>query len=280
MFVFDTKLFGMYTIITVQILIFVQIFINHNHKKSMRKFLFLMAAVLFGSLSSIAQDIKILYQGSTLVNGSFVVVNSSPSTSDISQNLWVQNNTSDTLDMKVTKIEVDVVPNTLNATCWEICPDADTAGQYPTLTTPIIRMDPAAIEYSFAAHQYPQGISGCSHFRFIFFGDGTNYRDSVDVYFNHGQTCATPASVFSVNNLKFDIYPNPASENFNIVLDDNITEGEIFITNILGIGVARFNIAELNSKEISVKDLENGIYNVIIRADNKILSSKTIQVQK
>lgn len=246
----------------------------------MRKILFITSLLFLGMLDSNAQDIKILYQGSTIVNGSFVVKNSTASTSDISQNLWIENNTTDTLDMRVIKMEMDVVPNTLNATCWEICPPADTAGQFPTLTTPIIRMDPGAVEYSFAAHQYPEGISGCSHFRFIFYGEGTNYRDSVDIYFNHGQACATPASLFSVNTVNFEVYPNPATDNFNIVLDENISSGEIFITNILGIGVARYNISELNSREISVKDLDNGIYNVIIRSDNRILGSKTIQVQK
>ena len=245
----------------------------------MKKFFLMLFAFSMGNAFVNAQNIKIIYQGSTLVNGSYILKNSNASASDISQNLWIQNNTTDTLNMRVTKIELDVVPNTLNATCWEVCPPSDTAGQFPTMTSPIIRMDPAAIEYSFAAHQYPEGLSGCSHFRFIFFADGTNYRDSVDIYFNHGQTCNTPASINRQQQIAFDVFPNPAKELININLEENISEGEIIITNLLGLTVARYSVAELNgNKEISVANLENGIYQLSILKDKEIIGTRSIQV--
>ncbi len=245
----------------------------------MKKFFLILFAFSMGTAFVNAQNIKIIYQGSTLVNGSYVLVNSNASASDISQNLWIQNNTTDTLNMRVTKIELDVVPNTLNATCWEVCPPSDTAGQFPTMTSPIIRMDPAAIEYSFAAHQYPEGLSGCSHFRFIFFGDGSNYRDSVDIYFNHGQNCNTPASIYGQQQIAFDIFPNPAKDLITVSLDENIVEGEIIITNLLGLTVARYNVSELNgNKEISVANLENGIYQLSILSDKKIIGTRSVQV--
>lgn len=246
----------------------------------MKKVFLLIFSVLAG-LSLNAQDIKILYQGSTVVNGTFIVVNGDSTTFDISQNLWVQNNTTDTLDVRVTKIEMNVIPNTLNATCWDICPPSDTAGQFPTKTSPIIRMDPAAIEYSFAAHQYPEGISGCSHFRYIFFGEGTNYMDSVDVYFNHGQACSTPASIFALKGVEFDVFPNPAQNLINLRLDDNVTGGEIVISNIMGVTVGRYNIAELNgNKEISLEGFENGIYLLSVLTDERTITTLSFQVLK
>ena len=245
----------------------------------MKNFFIFLFAFLTGTAFINAQSIKIIYQGSTLVNGSYILVNSNASASDISQNLWIQNNTTDTLNMRVTKIELDVVPNTLNATCWEVCPPSDTAGQFPTITSPFIRMDPAAIEYSFAAHQYPEGLSGCSHFRFIFFADGSNYRDSVDIYFSHGQTCNTPASINAQQQIAFDVYPNPAKDLISINLEDNISEGEIIITNLLGLTVARYNVALLNgNKEISLENLENGIYQLSILKDKEIIGTRSIQV--
>jgi hypothetical protein len=247
----------------------------------MKKFFLMFFACTMGVSMTDAQDIKILYQGTNIVNGSYVLVNGNASSSDISQNLWVQNNTTDTLNMRVTKIELDVVPNTMNATCWEVCPPSDTAGQFPTITSPIIRMDPAAIEYSFAAHQYPGGLSGCSHFRFIFFGDGSNYRDSVDIYFTHGQNCNTPASVNTQQQIAFDVFPNPTKDILSINIDENINEGEIVITNLLGVSVSRQNIANLNgSTEISVANLENGIYQLSIISDKKIIGTRSIQVLK
>ena len=140
-------------------------------------------------------------------------------------------------------------------------------------------MDPAAIEYSFAAHQYPEGLSGCSHFRFIFFADGSNYRDSVDIYFSHGQTCNTPASINAQQQIAFDVYPNPAKDLISINLEDNISEGEIIITNLLGLTVARYNVALLNcNKEISLENLENGIYQLSILKDKEIIGTRSIQV--
>jgi hypothetical protein len=245
----------------------------------MKNVFLILFAFFTGIVFINAQSIKIIYQGSTLVNGSYILVNSNAAASDISQNLWIQNNTTDTLNMRVTKMELDVVPNTLNATCWEVCPPSDTAGQFPTMTSPFIRMDPAAIEYSFAAHQYPEGISGCSHFRFIFFGDGSNYRDSVDIYFNHGQNCNTPASINGQQQIAFDVFPNPAKDLITVNLDENILEGEIIITNLLGLTVARYNVAELNgNKEISVANLENGIYQLSILSDKKIIGTRSVQV--
>ncbi len=245
----------------------------------MKKFFPMLFAFSMGTAFINAQSIKIIYQGSILVNGSYILKNSNASATDISQNLWIQNNTTDTLNMRVTKIELDVVPNTLNATCWEVCPPSDTAGQFPTMTSPIIRMDPAAIEYSFAAHQYPEGLSGCSHFRFIFFGDGSNYRDSVDIYFSHGQNCNTPASINGQQQVAFDVYPNPAKDLISINIEENISEGEIIITNLLGLTVARYQIAELNgNKEISVASLENGIYQLSILNNKKIIGTRSVQV--
>ena len=244
------------------------------------KNVFLILFAFFTGIAFVnAQSIKIIYQGSTIVNGGYILVNGNVSSIDISQNLWIQNNTTDTLNMRVTKMELDVVPNTLNATCWEVCPPSDTAGQFPTMTSPFIRMDPAAIEYSFAAHQYPEGISGCSHFRFIFFGDGSNYRDSVDIYFNHGQNCNTPASINGQQQIAFDVFPNPAKDLITVNLDENILEGEIIITNLLGLTVARYNVAQLNgNKEISVVNLENGIYQLSILSDKKIIGTRSVQV--
>ncbi len=245
----------------------------------MKNFFLMLFAFSMGTAFINAQSIKIIYQGSTLVNGSYILKNSNASAIDISQNLWIQNNTTDTLNMRVTKIELDVVPNTLNATCWEVCPPSDTAGQFPTITSPFIRMDPAAIEYSFAAHQYPEGLSGCSHFRFIFFADGTNYRDSVDIYFSHGQNCNTPASINGQQQIAFDIFPNPAKDLITVNIDENILEGEIIITNLLGLTVARYNVAELNgNKEISLENLENGIYQLSILKDKEIIGTRSIQV--
>jgi hypothetical protein len=247
----------------------------------MKKIILSILALTSIVLSVNGQSLRIIYQGSVVVNDSFITANGSATSSDIGQNLWVLNNTTDTLNVKVTKYELNVTAGTLNATCWDVCPPADTAGQFPVLTSPTLLMDPGTTDYSFAAHVYPRGISGCSHFKYVFEAVGTSYRDSVEIYFNHGQVCSTPAAINNVSEISFDVYPNPVADKINLKLDDNINEGEIVISNILGVTVARYNVNEFRgNNQISVSNFENGLYFLSVVSENRTLSTKSIQILK
>jgi len=237
---------------------------------------------MLGIATTYAQDLQILYQGSTIVNGHYIYLIGSASANDISQNLWIFNNTTDTATLKVRRTEIDVMAGTLNATCWYNCPPADTAGVYTTLTSAdSIRMLPGGYEYSFAAHLYPEGVSGCSHFRYVFYAENSTLSDSVDIYFNHGQVCTAVAAVNDIEDAAFSIFPNPVKEKVNVSLNDNITNGEIVVTNILGSVISRKNIAAMNGNtEISVADFDNGFYFISVVVDDRTLSTRKFQVLK
>jgi len=257
---------------------YLKILIKYN-KNQMKKALLSLCIVLFIYFSGFSQGLKIIDQGTIVVNGTSLYVNGTSSTSDMSKNVWIQNISGQTLDIKVTRKEITFVPGTLNATCWEICPPSDTAGVYPELvSSTTVTMADSAIEYSFSGHLYPERNSGCSHYRYIFFGVGTNITDSVDVFFSHGQNCATSVNQIE-GEISFDVFPNPATEKISISLNENINNGELIITNLLGIVVSRRNITELvTNNEISLSGLSNGIYIVSLISDNKKLTSKRIQV--
>lgn len=242
----------------------------------------LIVCVLF-AFTGHTQDLQIIYQGSTIVNGDSLFASGNPTANDIYQNLWVLNNSGQSLTVKVTRKEMNVTTGTLNATCWDICPPADTAGFYPTLTsnTSIIMAD-SAYEYSFSAHLYPEGISGCSHFRYIFFGQSTSIMDSVDIFFSHGQSCATVASVQNTYEpTSFNIFPNPAKDNITISLAKNIPDGELIVTNILGIIVARKSTASLDTNPtLSVAELDNGFYFLSVVSDDNVLHTQKFQVAR
>jgi hypothetical protein len=245
----------------------------------MKKVLLSFCIVLFVCVVGYNQSLKIIDQGTIVVNGTSLYVNGTSSTSDISKNVWVQNVSGQTLDVKVTRKEITFVPGTLNATCWGICPPEDTAGVYPELvSSTTVTMADSAIEYSFSGHLYPERNSGCSHYRYIFFGVGTNIADSVDVFFSHGQNCATSVNPIE-NEISFDVFPNPATDKISLNLSENISKGEILITNVLGMVISRRNVSEfITNNEISLSGLANGFYFVTLVSDNKKLLTKRFQV--
>ena len=248
----------------------------------MKKYLLSLTVIVLTIFNASAQSFQIINQGTQIVNGTSLQVSGSSSTFDISKNLWVKNVSGQTLDVKVKRIEINVAPGTLNATCWEICPPSDTAGDAVELiSSTTVNMADSAIDYSFSAHIYPERVSGCSHFRYIFYGVGTAFQDSVDIFFSHGQTCA-PLSTTAVESSKitFDIYPNPGSDFINIDLSKELNNAELMITNPLGSLVKRIRLDALNNKSLSISDLENGIYFISIINEEKQISTRKLQVAR
>jgi hypothetical protein len=248
----------------------------------MKKYLLSLTVIVLTIFNASAQSFQIINQGTQIVNGTSLQVSGSSSTFDISKNLWIRNVSGQTLDVKVKRIEINVAPGTLNATCWDICPPSDTAGDAVELiSSTTVNMADSAIDYSFSAHIYPERVSGCSHFRYIFYGVGTAFQDSVDIFFSHGQTCA-PLSTTAVESSKisFDIYPNPASDFINIDLSKELNNAELMITNPLGSLVKRIRLDALNNKSLSISDLENGIYFISIINEEKQISTRKLQVAR
>jgi hypothetical protein len=248
----------------------------------MKKYLLFLTVIAVTYLNTSAQSFQLINQGTQIVNGTSLQVSGSSSTFDISKNLWVRNVSGQTLDVKVKRIEINVTPGTLNATCWDICPPSDTAGDAVELiSSTTVNMADSAIDYSFSAHIYPERVSGCSHFRYIFFGVGTAFQDSVDIYFSHGQTCA-PLSTNAIESSKisFDVYPNPSSDFVNIDLSQEINNGELIITNTIGSVVKRIRLDALNNKSLSISDLENGIYFISILNEEKQISTRKLQIAR
>lgn len=232
------------------------------------------------SLLSHSQDIRIVDQSTTTVNGSYIYVVDSPSTVDISHNLWVENNSGQTLDIKVKRVEIAIVNGTENATCWVLCPPAIASGSNPEqISANTVTLDDGDFDYSFSAHLYPEGISGCSHYRYIFYDEAKDISDSVDIYFNHGESCNQVASMEDENEVSLNIYPNPASDVLNLKIVGNTTSTTVTITNILGSTVFDEKLSPRTEQhELPLADFESGLYFVTLKQNNKAVITKKIQV--
>lgn len=245
----------------------------------MKKVYFLILCLVFQS-SLFAQDIKIIDQATITVNGSYIYVVDDPSTFDISHNLWVENNSGQTLDIKVKRVEISFVNGTENATCWVQCPPAIPSGSVPEqISANTVTLVDGGFDYSFSAHLYPEGNSGCSHYRYIFFDDAKDISDSVDIYFNHGEACNQVASIDQKDDITFSVYPNPASELLNIQLNGNSSNASVTITNILGSTVLTKKIkTDSNGLSLPLSSFESGLYFVSVKQNNKVIATKKVQV--
>lgn len=80
------------------------------------------------------------------------------------------------------------------------------------------------------------------------------------------------------NKNAFSIFPNPASENINII--SNLPAGfQFLITDISGKEIEK-GISKANSVSVNTKNLQNGIYCVSLFIENKIITTKQLIIQK
>jgi|GEM_PF-5430742 len=85
----------------------------------------------------------------------------------------------------------------------------------------------------------------------------------------------TTTGISDSEQSEISIYPNPTNGVFKLSLD-NTQANSIEIYNALGVLVYNTNEIKL-SNEIDITDLENGVYVVVVRTDNKNISSRIIK---
>jgi hypothetical protein len=78
----------------------------------------------------------------------------------------------------------------------------------------------------------------------------------------------------------FNIYPNPGTGSFSILLNAQRILTKIRIYNTLGFRVKEFYISNTSRVDIEVSDLPDGIYMIIVRTDNGGVFNKKLIVAK
>jgi hypothetical protein len=81
--------------------------------------------------------------------------------------------------------------------------------------------------------------------------------------------------ISAANSVKFEVYPNPASNSFNLVLGTINSNMKVEVINALGqVVVTRTNLVENN--EIDIQSLAKGVYFVKVTSGNESNTSKLI----
>ena len=222
-----------------------------------------------------AQSLQITGASSNVIaNGTIVDLWCDMNATAPYEDFKVNNISSSSKFIKCKRYEIFLVPGTSNLLCWTYCyPPSVSVGN-------AINVNPANYQ-TLTSHYYPNGFAGTTILDYTFW-DSLNPADSawMTVRWN-----ATPAGInphVQASGFISNIYPNPANSsttiNYQLYKTDNAM---IRIYNVVGSEVKRIRITSMDlSTTFSVGDLEPGIYFCSFVANDKILATRKLTINR
>lgn len=109
----------------------------------------------------------------------------------------------------------------------------------------------------------------------VFVRNNTGFWEGNDLYIAQQDIIS---SVFHTDSkaFPFSIFPNPTSGQFIITFNKVIAKGVIEISNVIGENIFKENIFNESRKEITVKDISQGIYLAKVFDGEKMFTQKII----
>jgi hypothetical protein len=241
----------------------------------MKRISVLILSFLLIATIGFTQNIKLIYNGTTLNNNASIDTFGS-NTLLFAIPLVIKNNTSSTAQIKVKKTVHFSVPGSDVSFCFAgNCFDPSVI---ISPTTAVI--NPNATDSSYTSDYSANGHNGGTSVTYAFYNiNGTG--DTAKVTFNFNTS-------ISVNDIsKSDIYfsdafPNPASSITTIAYNlPKLTKtASIRISNIIGSKVTEIALQDLNGKKsIDLNDFTKGIYFYSLLVNDKIYYTKKLVVK-
>lgn len=258
----------------------------------MKKSILLIAAVFGLSFAANSQTYFNIIDpgnGNAIVNDTYIEIQGSPTPSGdvMEKSLYVQNITGASIDVGMTRTEVDVETGTKNTTCWYLCPLYINSGDQVVYTAPFdVTIASQEADSSFSAKIKPEGVDGCSLFKYEFFNSADPaQKEVVYIKFFHntgGVDCSTLDVIENNPNLnKVTMYPNPAVNNVKVNIENNVSVTSLVIVDMLGKTVKTVNTTNKNGvSNIDVSNLNQGFYFLKVMDGSKILQSKKLVINK
>ena len=235
----------------------------------MKTKLLLITTLVLATVFSFAQSLSLTYEGEVLEPNQEIIVEGSYSASEIVAEILVTNNSADSLEVKVRKIENFLVDSTECTFCWGLC--------FPSnvFVSPwALNIYADSTSDMFSAHYNPLGHAGQSTVSFVFFDDN-NPNDSVMVVilFN-GLYTDVDENIAGNFNIS-EPYPNPASNNVSFNYNyEGIRDAQLSIYTIVGSLVKEIKLTNNSgSLKINTSDLEEGFYFYKLTSENQEIES-------
>lgn len=188
---------------------------------------------------------------------------------EIVANLIVTNNTSENMDVKVRREEIDMVEGTSSYFCWAgncYPPFVNESSTYQTIVA-----GGSSADGDFSGHYTHSGHYGDSFIEYEFF-NVNNETENVKVIV---QFAATITDIESNDEETVKVFPNPVVNILNIQAN-NVEQIELYdMCGKLVFDVINENPgSSLNT--INCEDFNPGMYFLIIRSNTKVSSSKVL----
>ncbi len=227
-------------------------------------------------------SLSVFSQSMTLIRNAVELTNNDTITYDFDSvtiyhhfdDIDIRNNTSNELNgVYVKKVYLNFCQNTANYMCWFVCSEAFVIG-------PGIIAANSTNTNDFSFHYNPQGQTGGSLIRYVFFRIG-NPADSVciNVQFRHYVNVGT--NEMFKNYLFTNAYPNPASNNatVNYSYSSEVNKASIVVNDLLGKLVKEIPLSDNQGKvSIITADISNGIYLYSLQLNGTIVNTRKLIV--
>ncbi|MGC9330345.1 MAG: T9SS type A sorting domain-containing protein [Bacteroidales bacterium] len=215
--------------------------------------------VLLQANVTVSQSLKILHEED---NNADVSDSTLSFTGNVEQNygtieahFTVLNDGDQSIDVKVKKYYVNIVPGTANDFCWN-----GTCLSSSTMISPVaVTLAAGASADDFDTHYHCLGNEGTSTIRYTAF-DINNPTDSVSLTINY---TAEPTGIEdkSANIKVSEVYPNPAKE--NTAIDYDLPAGselKVIMYDIIGKQIKDYTCYDKGTVNINLTSLPKGSY--------------------
>ncbi len=224
-----------------------------------------------------AQSLSLSWHQGAIADGSSIQYSGDINDAMIVE-VFVTNVTGSAINYSVKKIEVSIIPGTMNTICFAgQCIDPQSYYSDDTLTLPGGEADS-----SFSADYYPLGMTGTSSIKYVFFNTD-NPSDSVS--FSIDFTAMTGIKSANLRNkVTFsNAYPNPAIDRvyFDYYIPANSKNVVFILRDLAGQSIREFALD--NDKQVLELDLiaiESGVYFYSVIAEGASLLTKKLIIKK
>ena len=193
---------------------------------------------------------------------------------EILAHVFVSNTTASPIDVIVKKVEISLIPGTVNTFCWGFC--------FPPniyVSPPYTVNAHSTDSVNFSGHYNPLTFAGASVIRYVFY-DSANPDDSVCVNVTY-DALYVGINNQAAKNILSGAYPNPANNMvyFDYSLNTENT-GTVIIRNLVG-SIVKQSILTGTTGKLSVLtgDLPEGIYFYSLDVDGKTVTTKKLIIQ-
>ena len=242
----------------------------------MKKILTLLLATI--SLSAFSQELIIRHNGTIYDNNDTIYVVPSLLNSDNNYYIDIENTTSQSLGIMVTRDDISLLTGATTQFCIGTECYTGNSSAFPQIIN--------------AGENYSHATYGDQAFH-IFYNPNGNYGVSLLKYTLFDQTNPAIASVFylrldnvqSIQNntilSSLNAYPNPATEKVSIEhnLSSNTGKAELVIKNITGAVLYSSPINGTTKTDVSLENFSAGIYFYSIENQGKTIATKKLIVK-